>query len=1738
MITFHHPMAFVPFLLAFTLGGATRSGLTSGDEPPPPVRLIFDTDIESDVDDVGSVALLHALADNGEVEILAMGVSAKYPWSAPCLSALNTYFGRPNIPLGVVKGPGVNEGSKYAESIAKEFPHHIASNDMAPDAAHVYRAILAAQPDRSVVMVSVGFLTNFRNLLGTKADGHSPLTGRELVAQKVKSWVCMGGRFPEGREWNVFRDAEASRSAIENWPTPILFSGFEVGLEVKTGSGLKVLPKSSPVRRSYELFNNLEDRESWDQTAVLYAVRGLSGELDNLWKLSDPGEIVLAEDGSNRWRADESGSHRYFVPVAPPAQAAAVIEKLMLHTPLAAVTQPADQTELYEVGLAKVDITPDYPIRLNGFGFRREESVGITQRIWAKALAIRQGDDPPIVIVTADSLGIRETMLDEVVARIEPKTGIGRERISLAFSHSHTTPKVNGASDNIFSQPIPDEHQKRIDRYTRELTDALEKVVLAAVEDLRSSQLEWSIGEVGFAMNRRTQGGPVDHDLPMLIIKAPDGRVRGIYVSYACHCVTLSHNMISGDWAGYAQEMIERRFPGSLALVSIGTGSDSNPNSGVTGDKVDVAAEQGAMIADEVARHVAGNTRPIHGELRTQLRHIDLPLQPVPDKETWRQRAQEDSPAGYNAKTQLAKLERGEPLLERIHYPVQTISFGESLHMIFLAGEVCADYSLRLKRELQRDLIWVHGYSNDFCAYIPSERLLREGGYGGGAEIPYFALPTPFQPGLEGKIIQAVRQLTPPPFFSQEGTQGVAPRSPEESLQCLELDDRLQVELIAAEPLVADPVAIDFGPDGRLWVVEMPDYSREVDETFGHSGRIRYLEDSNGDGNYDRATLFATGLRFPTGTLVWRKGLLVCDAPDILYLEDTTGDGRADKREVLYSGFATINPHARVNGLRYGLDNWVYGSGGLFGGDITSFSGEQSSLNRRDFRIRPDTGAVEAASGITQQGRVRDDWGNWFGCDNSNLAWHYPVFDHYVRRNPFAAPPSPRVSVPADAEAARLYPSGDLVLFELSGPPGRATSACGIEVYRDNLLGPHFAGNLFTCEPVHQVIHRLTLDRRGATFHGQRAEEETTREFLASSDQWFRPVQIRMGPDGALWVVDMYRYVIEHQRWIPEETLARLDVFAGTTRGRIYRISPKNQLPREVPRLSDMSAGELVSSLDHPNGVLRDQAQQLLLWQHSEEISAQLVGELEQLATQGTEPAGRLQALCTLDGLHRLSADLVFRALADSHPGVRRHALRFAERLLDEDDSVRLAAIALADDHEYEVRLQAAYSLGQSRQPDSARALALQQYHDPADPYLSAAIHSSIHGDNITTVVRTLLDLAAGNPRQQELLSPYVAFAVKLKSREAVGRSIDAIVSFPAGQLQLGEDDLWRLQAARTTLLALRESRQRLGELCSTGHVEKLGELVERSRAIVANPESLHSLRIASLMLLSAAEEFRTEEDIELFLAQFEPQHSTEIQQAAAGALGEWSDPAAASALLSVAPHVTPQVRHQVIDVMLNRPAWTHLLVEAIAQKQIPLSAIDAARRDRLVNHADASVRQLAQDALATHSSPDRQQLIEKYAAALNGSLDADRGAVLFGQKCSACHRVGDLGHHVGPDLAGLTQKSPRYLLNAILDPNQEVDERYETFTASHLDGRIFTGILVSETSSGITLREQEGKTHDLLRSDLEQLRATGKSLMPEGIENDLDLTQMADLIQYIMERVGPRTAASVDNPVGAATRP
>jgi hypothetical protein len=414
----------------------------------------------------------------------------------------------------------------------------------------------------------------------------------------------------------------------------------------------------------------------------------------------------------------------------------------------------------YFVGAAVRDITPTYPVRLSGFGFRRVESEGITVPIHARALAIGSDAEGPALLLTVDTTGVSDPIVAELARRLQA-LGVRRERLAVSGTHTHTAPMLRGVLPTLFGQPIPLEHQAHIDQYTGELTEHLEQVARQALADRQPAHLSWSVGTLGFAKNRRSADGPTDHALPVLVARTVSGQLRAVLSTYACHAVTLSHNYVGGDWPGFAADAIERQHPGVVALVSIGAAGDQNPSSGVTGDKVDVARGQGLELAAEVDRILNGVLRPVTGSLTARLERIDLPLAALPAREQWESTAAKGGAVGYHAQVQLAALDRGEALATTVDYPIQTWTFGNALAMVFLPGEVVVDYSLRLKRELDASRLWISAYTNGTPCYIPSERVLKEGGYEGGGAMTYYNKPTRFEPGVEQRIVDAVLRVVP-----------------------------------------------------------------------------------------------------------------------------------------------------------------------------------------------------------------------------------------------------------------------------------------------------------------------------------------------------------------------------------------------------------------------------------------------------------------------------------------------------------------------------------------------------------------------------------------------------------------------------------------------------------------------------------------------------------------------------------------------------------------------------------------------------------------------------------------------------------------------------------------------------------------------------------------------------------------------------------------------------------------
>ncbi len=648
------------------------------------------------------------------------------------------------------------------------------------------------------------------------------------------------------------------------------------------------------------------------------------------------------------------------------------------------------------------------------------------------------------------------------------------------------------------------------------------------------------------------------------------------------------------------------------------------------------------------------------------------------------------------------------------------------------------------------------------------------------------------------------------------------PLAPAESQKKIHVPPGYRIELAAAEPMLLDPVAFDWDERGRLWVVEMADYPLGMDNQGKPGGRVRVLEDTDDDGRYDKSTLFAEGLNFPNGLITWRDGVIVTAAPNIILLRDTNGDGRADEQRVLVSGLQEGNQQLRANGLRWGLDNWVYvaagGHHGKYGVDTklkSTRTGEEILVGSRDFRFRPDTGALEPQSGPTQFGRNRDNWGRWFGTQNANPLWHYVLADHYLRRNPHVGAAETRVQL-LTPSSPPVFPASALEKrYHSFAESGHFTSACSGMIIRDATLFPAGERHAFVCEPFHNLVQHARLADAGVTFTATRATGEGSFDFFASEDRWCRPVMMREGPDGALWIADMYRYMIEHPQWLPQVGKDELNAHyrEGDDRGRLYRVSLEDAPAFRALRFDRMSTAEVVAALDSTNGWQRDKAQQVLLWRGD----TAAVAPLRELAEKSVNPLARLHALCALDGLGELTPAEVARALSDKVSGVRENALRLAETRFTPE--VLAAAVRLAEDADAKVRLQLAFSLGASPDAVAGETLARLLKAHAAEPMMVAAVMSSA-----TPHLRALARI--GEP-----IEPLLNTALGLHDREALAQLLAPMFT-PSGGHRAPE----QLSAFMRLLDLLAQHDSSLEKL--RGADDALSQLLAKADAMFAQARS------------------------------------------------------------------------------------------------------------------------------------------------------------------------------------------------------------------------------------------------------------------------------------------------------------
>lgn len=959
-----------------------------------------------------------------------------------------------------------------------------------------------------------------------------------------------------------------------------------------------------------------------------------------------------------------------------------------------------------------------------------------------------------------------------------------------------------------------------------------------------------------------------------------------------------------------------------------------------------------------------------------------------------------------------------------------------------------------------------------------------------------------------------------------------------------ELDSRLEMTLWAAEPDVVDPVAIAWDAAGRAYVAECRDYPYGTGENGAVGSTVRLLEDTDHDGRADRSTVFARDLSYATSVAPWRDGLIVIGAPEIVFLRDANGDGVADIRETLFTGLNRGVSDSLANGLRWGLDNRIHVANGGSGGTLRSAKLPDFTLplGEDDFALVPDSGIAER-TGRTGGGfgLVFDDFGRAFTTYNiDHLQQRFLSRRHAERFAGFPAIPLTG-SISDHGEMSRIFPVSAAVTrpnhpeqaghFSAAGGMGRVASA---------LFPEELRGSVFVCDVVGNLVHRDVLVPDGAIFKATRAPGEQSREFLASQDAHFRPVGLETGPDGALYLLDMQRDVIEHPDYIPAKLRAQQDVRAGQDRGRIYRIAPKGS--RSAKRVNWDAVGEatLVSALADDNQWVRQTAQRLLV----ERRAPAAVAPLRKLAAESPRALGRLHARWTLEGLGQLRADEILRALDDTHPGNRENALWLAEPRAMTNRTLAGAILARTHDSQPRVRFAAAVAAGAINDAAVVPHLSALWIHDHSHVWTRRAIISSLRPEfgvgfarriltnttalsaestALTDGLRELADLVGARAGERpEDVSALIGLASGIHERAPAALATVLWEGLASGIERSGGRPVLAESARRQlTERFTQAGRSELRALWLLSHALNLPESVQQTEALVlaragaANATRPVAERVEHIRLIGLGLNAELSEFLLKFLDAKEP---AEIQQAALTELRSSREPGLGTGLIARWRTLGPELRVPVLNLVLERRAFHNALLSALESGALTVGELnlDLEQRRRLLRGGAADIRDRAAKFMGDEEYSNRRALVEEWLAKLPTRGDAERGRKVFSETCAQCHASGSMGHRVGPDLTGVVHRSVEDLLSNILDPNMALNPGFVAYTVETSDGETQTGLLHAQSADAVVLLLAGNQQITVPRRSIIKLEASGRSLMPEGLEVGRTPQDLRDLIAFL----------------------
>ncbi len=974
------------------------------------------------------------------------------------------------------------------------------------------------------------------------------------------------------------------------------------------------------------------------------------------------------------------------------------------------------------------------------------------------------------------------------------------------------------------------------------------------------------------------------------------------------------------------------------------------------------------------------------------------------------------------------------------------------------------------------------------------------------------------------------RQQAGPPYGAAQG------------LQTFQLEPGFRIELFAAEPDIVDPVDMEIDEFGRIYVVENPAYPLAVE---GKLGRVKLLQDTDDDGRPDHSTVFADGLTMPTGVMRWKKGILVTDAPNVWYFEDSDGDDRADVRRVVLTGFAFSNPQHTVSNPVLGPDNWVYLANerpvethifpekfGDKGNDIRFPDRTDVAAvapRGRSLRFRPDTYQLEALSSTSQFGHTFDDWGRYFTIGSGGNGYHEVIAARYVERNPDLLLSSTRQLLSLYTE---VFPITERPEHQMLTYPGSITSACGITSYRGGAFPAPYSKVTFLAEPQHNLVLTNVIKPSGATFKAERLQKG--RNFLVSTDAWFRPVNFYVGPDGALYVLDYYRRVLEHAEWLPREVYESEAAYQGNEQGRIYRIVPDSDPP---PPEGDQWPGqssdeELVRHLENPNVWWRMTAQRLLIDRRNPGAAQMLI----QLFQDTGSGAARVHALWTLEALGELDAGLIGEALVDPVAGVRENGLRLAESRLFRLPELVEKLVTMTDDPDPRVRFQLLCTLGHSQSPAARAAREKLLAHELEDEWfqIAALSASSEEGPGLFRMAvsrladsstegrlnffRLVASIIGARQKSTEIQMVIQTVARQSGSDSSWWRAASlaglaaGIEGKGPGSIELGKGRDLLLELFETTEARVRDASLELLEIVGLPAGPSVARALARAAAVAQNREAEPQHRTGAIGLLALAD---PDPHVSMLKDLVDARQPEAVQAAAVRALGKIQQKEIGTFLLERFRAMTPTVRNEARDALLQELDWTRMLVKAIENDQVQPWTLGFRQRLVLFQHVDEEVREKSRK-LLMQQPEQREKVIAQYQPALVMTADAARGREVFENVCAKCHTFKGVGKEVGPDLGEVRNRPRDVLLADILMPNQSISQGYEAYVVQTATSGIVEGVIGSQTPTTITLRQEEGKERVILRRDIKNFYVANLSAMPQDLENLVDVQQMSDLLEYL----------------------